>query len=291
MGHMRANPNKRAATHFGREMQKERLSHGWSLREMAARTGIDFTTLSRVETGNRTPNEKLARACDLVFPRRSGWFYDYYEESKSWVPAGFRSWAEYEEKAAFLRVWSPGVIDGLLQTEAYALAMLSTVPGVSEEMLAARLANRMERQRRVLGGDRPQLTWFIVDHLSLFRRVGSPEVMVQQCDHLVRVAGLPNVTLQVLPAAGHPANASELIIAGHDAAYVEHLTGGFVHTDEVTISTLLRLFNSIHSESYRASESIAMIRRARGLWTGELPATAAHKAELASKRPAKAGRS
>jgi uncharacterized protein DUF5753 len=144
------------------------------------------------------------------------------------------------------------------------------------------LTSRMDRQRRVLYRDDAPLSWFVVDQLSLYRRVGSPETMVRQCAHLLEVASLPNVTLQLLPAIAHPANASELIITD-SAAYVEHLTGGLVHTDEQTTTTLERLFSTLLSESYRASDSAAMIRKAGELWTGELPPTQAHKAGRASK--------
>jgi transcriptional regulator with XRE-family HTH domain len=277
---MSANNGNGAATHFGRQMKKERLAHGWSLREFSARTGIDFTTASRIENGKRPPNEAVAKACDRVWPGRRGWFAEYYEESKSWVPAGFRSWGEYEDKAVTLRAWSPGVLQGLLQTEGYARALLSTVPGVNTEIVAARLANRMERQRRVLFRDDPPSIWFVLDELSLYRCVGSAELMAEQLRHLADVAALPHVTMQVLPAVAHPANASELIVTD-SAAYVEHLAGGLVYTEGETVTTLERLFTSIHSESDKASDSLAMIERLGEAWTGGSPVFQARKAEAA----------
>lgn len=60
-------------------------------------------------------------------------------------PAGFRDWAEIEDKAVQLRAWAPGIVHGLLQTEDYAAALLATSPGASEETIAGRLRARMER--------------------------------------------------------------------------------------------------------------------------------------------------
>ena len=277
---MAANIGGNPATHFGRQMHKERLAHGWTLRELAARTGITFTHLSRIENGHRPPTEAVAQACDRVFPGRRGWFLEYYEESKSWTPAGFRSWGEYEDKAVSLRAWSPGVLHGLVQTEAYARALLSTVPDVTDEMVTARLAARMERQRRVLLRDDPPASWFVIDQLSLYREVDSPEVMAGQMRHLAEVARLPHVTMQVLPAVAHPANASELIVTD-GAAYVEHLAGGLVYTEGETVTTLERLFTTIQAESEKASESLAMIERLGEAWTGGSPVFPAHKAEAA----------
>src|ERR1700727_4062389 len=80
-------------SHFGKQLKKERLAHGWSLPELSKPTGIDAGHLSRLENGKRPPTEAIVLACDDVFPERRGWFLEYYEESKSWAPPGFRVWA------------------------------------------------------------------------------------------------------------------------------------------------------------------------------------------------------
>jgi transcriptional regulator with XRE-family HTH domain len=260
------------ATHFGRQMHKERLARGWSLREFAARTGINIGHASRIENGKRPPTENVAAACDAAFPERKGWFTEYYQELSTWseVPAAFKDWTEHEDRAATLRVWSPGIVHGLLQTEEYARALLTTYPGVTGETVSARLAARMERQRRLSVRDVP--SWFIVDELSLYRQVGPPETMTVQMRHLLAVAALPNVTLQVLPAVAHPATGSEIIIAD-EWAYAEHAASGFVYTGE-TVTALARIFDSLRSECRKASESTALLERMAEAWTGGSPLTA-----------------
>jgi transcriptional regulator with XRE-family HTH domain len=262
--------------HFGRQMRKERLARGWSLPELSQRMGgINHGHLSRIERGVRPPTENIADLCDEVFPERKGWFREYYEESKSWTPPGLRSWAEHEDKAVRLSVWAPGIVHGLFQTEDYARTMISVLPGVTDEVVAVSLASRMERQRRVLfRKDDPPTVVCIVDHPALYRLVGSPEIMAAQMRHLLELAALPNVTLQVLPAVAHPATASELIIADNNAAYAEHLAAGGVYTEDDTVTSLERRFATIHGECYRVSESLAVIRKAEEIWTGASPATA-----------------
>jgi hypothetical protein len=123
----------------------------------------------------------VAKACDRVFPERKGYFTEYYEESKSWVPVFFRDWPEIEDKAKTLRVWMTGVVHGLLQTEGYARALLSTSAGATEETIERRLRSRMDRQRRVLLREPdPPLTFFVVDEIALYREVGSTEVMAER---------------------------------------------------------------------------------------------------------------
>ena len=212
---MSVNSGSNPATHFGKQMKKERLAHGWGLREFAQLTSLNAGHLSRIENGKRPPTENVATACDAAFPERRGWFTEYYEELRGWseVPAAFRNWAELEEKATRLCDWWPSVVTGLLQTQDYARALINVVPGTTPETAAARLANRMERQRHLLGRDAPPKTTFIIDELALYRRVGTAEVMAAQLRRLRDAAAMPLATLQVLPAVAHNANASGFIVA------------------------------------------------------------------------------
>jgi transcriptional regulator with XRE-family HTH domain len=262
-------------------MKKERLAHGWSLREFSSRTGIDLATASRIETGKRPPTERVALKCDEAFPERRGWFLEYYEESKSWMPAGFRSWGEYEDKATELLVWSPGNIDGLAQTEGYARAMLAIHPGVTAEVVEARLRGRMERQKRLLREDGPTVT-LLVDMAALYRAVGSAEVMAGQCARLAAVAALDAVMVQVVPPVTIPLATASLMLAD-DAAYTENALSGSVYTDDETVRSLRRLITIVRAEARPASESLAMIRKAERQWSGVRARTAAATAGSASK--------
>jgi Domain of unknown function (DUF5753)/Helix-turn-helix domain len=258
-----------AAGHFGRQMRKERQAHGWSLPEFATRVGFDAGHLSRIENAKRPPSEALAKACDQVFPERRGWFLDWYEESREWaeVPAGFRSWSELEDSAASIRAWVPGIVHGLVQAEGYARSLLSAFPGASVDAVSARLNARMERQRRLLMRDDPPLSWFVVDEIALYRQVGTAQAMAEQMCQLAAVAAMPTVTVQILPTVTHAANASGFIVADDRVAYAEHVAGGYVFSDSETVSSLLRLFDSLRCECLKVSESTALIERLGEQWT------------------------
>jgi predicted transcriptional regulator len=272
------------AGHFARQMKKERLAHGWSLAELGRRTGLDPAHLGRVESGRRPPTEAVAAALDAAFPSRRGWFSDWLSESREWaeIPATFRSWPDYEDRAATVRAWSPGVLHGLLQTEGYARALIAVQPGVTAEVTAARLAARAERQRRVLDRqDSPPSVWIIVDEMALYRQVGTPAVMAAQLRHLAEVAARSLVTLTVMPAIAHAANASGFVLAD-DAAWCEHLAAGGVYTEPQIVTGLAQRFDSLRAECYRASESLALIDRTKEIWTaGVSPLTRMAMAETA----------
>lgn len=271
------------ATHFGKQVRKARKARGWSIHVLADKSGISAGHLSHIENGNRPPTDYIAICLDKVFPERQGWFLDYFHDSESWTPPGYRTWMEHERGARQIRAWSPGVLHGYVQTEDYARAWLAVEPGVVPEVLAARTTARMERQNHILHRENPPTVWLVVDELSLYRYVGSSDIMAAQLGHLVDVANLPDVTVQVLPAVAHPANASELIIAD-DAAYSEHIAGGVMHTEAETVAELGRRFNTIQAESLKASESIDLFERMRQAWIrgGKVP-TPTVTADRASK--------
>lgn len=268
--------NGGVAGHFGREMKRERMAHGWSIAELARRMGgVDPAHLGRVENGRRPPTEAIADGLDRVFPERRGWFSTWHQESQMWpeVPATFRSWPDYEDRAARLQVWQPSIVTGLLQIEDYARALICVQPDATDSIVSARLTSRMERQARLFTREPPPSAWFVVDELALYRCVGSAEIMTAQLRHLTEAAALPKLTVQVLPAIAHPANASGFLVAD-DAMWCEHVAGGYVFTEAETISAASTRFDSLRGECYRVSESLALIERLARQWaTGVSPLT------------------
>jgi DNA-binding XRE family transcriptional regulator len=55
------------AGHFGRQMRRDRLAHGWTIAELARRAGLNPAHLSRIENGTRPPTARIAAAIDGVF--------------------------------------------------------------------------------------------------------------------------------------------------------------------------------------------------------------------------------
>src|SRR5579871_304787 len=232
------------AKYFGTQVRKHRIAARLTLQRLNELSCIDTSHLSKLERGHRNPTPDIARKLDKVFyPGVDvGHFMELYEASQSWVPAAFRRWSEYEDKAMRLLVWSPDIIHGLLQTRDYARALLRARTK-NDEIVTGRLTDRMARQQRILHRDEPPHVWFVVDELSLYRRIGSAAIMAAQCDRLLEVAELPHVALTVMPAIEHCAHESGFII-GDGAAYAESVASYGVHTEQ-TVSELLAWFGML----------------------------------------------
>jgi transcriptional regulator with XRE-family HTH domain len=256
---------KGVAGHFGRQIRRDRLAHGWSMTELARQTGINGAHLGRIESGLRPPSVRVADALDKVFPERRGWYLQWLDDIRTApeVPATFRSWSDYEDQSATLRLWTPLIVDGLFQTEDYARALIA-LTGVSAEVAAARLGARMERQQRVVGRCRVS---YVLDQSALYRLVGSPEIMTAQLRHLLDVAVRPNVVLQVMPEMAHVALAASYALAD-DAVWSEHVVSGGVYTDPEIIASVAVRHDNLRGECMKVSESLALIGGLADQWTG-----------------------
>jgi hypothetical protein len=178
-------------------------------------------------------------------------------------------------------IWCPGMIDGSIQTPDYARAVFSGYPGATPDQIETRLRNRMERQRMILRDGGPSVVW-LVAHVALYAAYGSPEVMAGQCAHVLDVASRTNVTVQVVPAVGHPLS-NALVIVADTGAYTEHALGGSVFTEDESVSRLRELVATVRGEAVPVRVSLAMIREARQRWTGGNRRTAATGEARASK--------
>jgi hypothetical protein len=91
---------------------------------------------------------------------------------------------------------------------------------------------------------------------------------------LTAIAGLPNVTIQVVPAIAHAGLVGGFALT-ETAAYVETAVAGQVFEDAEITASLLTRFDTLRSEALRASESLTFIERTGEEWkvTGARAAT------------------
>ena len=95
------------------------------------------------------------------------------------------------------------MVPGLLQTEEYARAVLSSGPPLVASKIDEYVAARMEPQR-ILARPKPPLLWVVLDEAVLRRTIGGANVMRAQLAHLVEAAISSYVVLQVLPFSSGP---------------------------------------------------------------------------------------
>ena len=158
-----------------------------------------------------------------------GWWHKYGDVLPSW----FTTYIGLEEAASVIRTYEVQFIPGLLQTASYARTVIELGhPEASQEEIERRVHLRMQRQERLTKKDGLRL-WAVIDEAALRRPIGGPEIMREQLQHLLEVATLPNITIQVMPFkfGMHAAEGGAFSILRFpepdlsDVVYVEQLWG------------------------------------------------------------------
>ena len=118
------------------------------------------------------------------------------------MSAEFGMYADMMRNAESIHNYEPELVPGLFQTKAYATQVMS-LPGTDgrkrdPEAVATRVELRLRRQE-LLTRAKPLRVGAIVGEAALRSRVGGPELMADQLEHLVRLAKRRNVTIRVVP--------------------------------------------------------------------------------------------
>ncbi|MFG2057370.1 Scr1 family TA system antitoxin-like transcriptional regulator [Micromonospora sp. NPDC048930] len=231
---------------------------GETAESLADRVGVDPKTAARWVTPGRVPHPRHRAAVSRALGREVGELWP--EVVRRREPAWFRPWAEVEREAEALRSFQPSVLPGLLQTEAYAHAVLSSGP-LADEEVEGYVAARIARQAAVFDRPRPPLTVFVVDEAALRR--GEPEIMQPQLDHLVLMAQRPRLLLHVLPlrAGFHPGQAGPFVIAtmaeGDDVAYLDDQAAGRTTKD---VAALWQVWDTLRSVALPRDQTIQLLK-------------------------------
>lgn len=130
----------------------------------------------------------LARRADT-----SGWWHCYSDI----LPAWFELYVGLEQISSVIRSYEPHLMPGLVQTEDCARALIRLGhPNASAEEIDRRVALRMKRQEILTQPGAPNL-WAVIDEAALWRLKPRSRRRAQ-IQHLLELAELPNVTLQVV---------------------------------------------------------------------------------------------
>ncbi len=175
------------------------MEAGHTADSLAAKIGVDPKTAARWMNPGLVPQTRHRAQVAKLLGREMEDLWPGALRRRE--PVWFLPWTQIEREATGLRWYESSVIPGLLQTEAYARAVLACGPLVGDT--ERHVAVRLERQAAVFDRPQPPLAVFVIDEAALRR--GTPEIMGPQLDHLVAMAQRPNLMVHVLPLAAGPA--------------------------------------------------------------------------------------
>jgi transcriptional regulator with XRE-family HTH domain len=242
----------------GSRSKISRLEHGRvSFKE---RDVEDLLTLYGVtDTDRRAHMVALARQAN-----NQGWWAKYDDVLPDW----FETYVGLEQATSLIRGYELQFVPGLFQTEDYARAV--TILGhraAPAEEIERRVSLRLKRQQ-LLAGPVPRV-WSVIDESALRRPLGGRDTMRAQLRHLLEVAELPQVTLQLMPfeRGGHSAAGGSFAILRFaeadlpDIVYIEQLTGALYLDRREEIDHYREVMNSLSAEAETPADSERLLKR------------------------------
>ncbi|MDX2781194.1 helix-turn-helix transcriptional regulator [Streptomyces caniscabiei] len=220
----------------------------------------DLLTLYGVtDETERTSLLSLAKEANVA-----GWWHSYSDVLPSWFP----TYVGLEAAAHLIRSYEVQFVHGLLQTEAYAHAVVARgMRGASEAEIDKRVALRMERQKYLVAESAPEFHC-VLDEAALRRPYGDRDVMRGQLQHLIEISERPNVTVQVMPFSfgGHSGESGAFTLLSFpesdltDVVYLEQLTSALYLDKAEDIAQYERAIKRLHDDSPSPAESRDLLR-------------------------------
>ena len=176
----------------------------------------------------------------------------------------------HEREAISLSWYDALVVPGLLQTEAYARALLSSrLPAYDEDELETKLAGRISRQE-IMHRKVPPTMSFVVWEPALLWPNGGPETHRDQLRVLREYSELPGLSFQILPLnrtsnAGDAGPFTLLETADHQhLAYTESQRGSQWVSDPDEVSILTRKYAMLRTQALTIEDSRSLLDRLLG---------------------------
>ncbi len=263
---------------LGRELRRLRDAADMTLDAAGKQVGSSGSRIQRIEAGDikvrpgdvmellvaygisidsEPGRSLLVMAREL---REPGWW-----QRLNTLPARYATMIAYEEEATEIRNFEPVLIPGLLQTEAYARAVISSGE-TDDEVIDQRVQARMQRQDILSRKQNKPRLHAVISEAALLVEVGGKAVLRDQLEHLATAAAKANVTVQVLrfAAGAHMADHGGFLILNLNEdpplGYIDTLAGALFLESADDLRRLTTAYDHLKTLARSPAESVQLIK-------------------------------
>ncbi|MEE1749824.1 helix-turn-helix transcriptional regulator [Streptomyces sp. NPDC006641] len=264
-GPKKLDPSSSPRALLGAELRHRREGAGLSQEELGLPLFVSGSFIGQLESGTRRMQVDQAEKLDGILETDGFFVRNCAALKKSKYPDHFAEAADAEAVARAIREYSPLLIPGLLQTEAYARAVFRAYrPTAPEEEIDDLVAARLERGQLLAHPTKPQL-WTVLDEAVLRRCVGGPAVMAEALRHVASLMRRRRIIVQVLPfgEGAHTAMGGGLkLMSFSDApplAYLDGLGSGQLLDEPAPVTTYELTYDLLVASALSPEASLALI--------------------------------
>ncbi|MEU7636400.1 MULTISPECIES: helix-turn-helix domain-containing protein [unclassified Streptomyces] len=254
----------------GRQLKLWRTAAGLRVPEFAKSMGYSADLVYKIERGVRIPRPDYLDKADRVL-NAGGKIAAMAEDVESArYPKKVRDLKRWEDEAVELSAYGTHNLHGLLQTQEYMRALYEMRrPAYSADEVERNVAARMARQSIYDREPTPALM-FIQEEVTLRRPIGGTMVLRRQLEHLLQLAQLRNVEVQVMPTnrEDHAGMGGDIeVMKFADGSAVVRPDDQFTSTvisDPKQIRILELRYGIIRAQALTPRESLAFIEKLLG---------------------------
>ncbi|MEU7553843.1 helix-turn-helix transcriptional regulator [Streptomyces sp. NPDC044571] len=271
-------PSASPLDYYGSELRRLREDAGLKQAELGKIVFCTGSLIGQVETTRRVPTRDFSERVDAALGTDGTFSRLVGLVLRSQLPTWFQAYAEMEARAAYISTFQAQLVDGLLQTEAYARAVLGLR---TEGDLDAKVAARIERQR-VLDREHPPLMWVVMSEAVLHQEIGGPAVMRDQLAHLLALRSREWVQVQILPfeAGAHAGLMGSFNLLRFDddpdIVYTEDFVQGHMTANPQALREGSLRYDHLQAAALSVEDSAARIARVMEERYGHHPAHDGH---------------
>ncbi|MEV0495737.1 helix-turn-helix domain-containing protein [Streptomyces atratus] len=259
-------------TFYGKELRWKREEAGLTLQQLVEGSFYGPSHLSEIERGQRRMPAELAEHVDQTLGT-DGFFRRRCEDVRKAKRRGHASYfervLEAEKHAETIEEWCPTLIPGLLQTDAYARAVVrATHPLAPEDEVEEKAGARMARARLFDDDHRTPMYWAVLSESLLRQPILPPEQEVEQLERIATLTRRRRIVPQVLPwnCGPHPFMLGTVMIMTFSDApplvYTEALHSGDTIDDPALVKEYLRSYDRLRAAALPPEASLALIEQA-----------------------------
>ncbi|MFI7010068.1 Scr1 family TA system antitoxin-like transcriptional regulator [Streptomyces sp. NPDC050145] len=257
---------------YGKELRWQREAAGLTLNQLVEGSFYGQSHLSEIERGERRMPGDLAEHIDRVL-KTDGFFARRCDEVRRARRAGhaayFEKVLEAEQHAESIEEWTPHVLPGLLQTQAYAYAIVRSAHPLEPQQTSETKVNARLARAALFDRDHSTPEYWAILHESLLRLPVLPAPdMAAQLDHIAQLARRHRITPQIVPwnAGPHPLMlAPAKVMTFSDApplVYTESSYSGDTIDDPALVKQYRKAYDRLRAAALSPEASLALIEEA-----------------------------
>ncbi|WP_404950030.1 helix-turn-helix transcriptional regulator [Streptomyces sp. ARC12] len=251
---------------YGTWLKAQREAAGLTQQQLADITLMTRSHISHIEAGRRMPSEEDARRLDMALGTGNVLASFRPRDDDDVLADYFGPARHLEQQATMIREFALSFIPGILQTEAYARAVLGMAfpplsPAECDKAVVARL-NRAQ----ILREPTSPVVWALLDEAALRRPIGGAGVMSEQLDHIIGLTESRRIRTHVIPLSlgFHSLLESMLTLMWFEdqppVAYSEGLRVGRLHDSPSVVEALQSRYALALSDGLPQDESLAVLK-------------------------------